>query len=72
MVGDSLPTELGTLENLIQLAEDYRLKRLKIGDFEIEFSEPKRVSGQGVSKDLQYEFDDDREDDFYSTTRGPR
>ena len=72
MVGDSLPTELGTLKNLIQLAEDYRLKRLKIGEFEIEFFEPTRVSGQGVSKDLQYEFDDDREDDFYSTTRGPR
>jgi len=67
MVGDSLPTELGTLENLIQLAEDYRLKRLKIGEFEIEFFEPKRASGQGVSKDLQYDFDDNREDDFYST-----
>jgi len=67
MVGEQLPTELDTLENLIRLAEDYKLKRLKIGDFEVEFFEPKRVAGQGVSEDLQYEFDDNREDDFYST-----
>tara|TARA_R100001594_G_scaffold150260_2_gene210753 strand:+ start:696 stop:902 length:207 start_codon:yes stop_codon:yes gene_type:complete len=67
MVGEQLPTELDTLENLIRLAEDYKLKRLKIGDFEVEFFEPKRASGQGVSTELQYEFEDDRTDDFYST-----
>jgi len=67
MVGEQLPTELDTLENLIRLAEDYKLKRLKIGDFEVEFFEPKRASGQGVSEDLQYEFEDERTDDFYST-----
>ena len=67
MVGEQLPTELDTLENLIRLAEDFKLKRLKIGDFEVEFFEPKRASGQGVSTELQYEFEDDRTDDFYST-----
>ena len=67
MVGEQLPTELDTLENLIRLAEDFKLKRLKIGDFEVEFFEPKRASGQGVSEDLQYEFEDERKDDFYST-----
>ena len=67
MVGEQLPTELDTLENLIRLAEDYKLKRLKIGDFEVEFFEPKRASGQGVSTEFQYEFEDDRTDDFYST-----
>tara|TARA_R110000824_G_scaffold3277_5_gene15576 strand:- start:1295 stop:1501 length:207 start_codon:yes stop_codon:yes gene_type:complete len=67
MVGEQLPTELDTLENLIRLAEDYKLKRLKIGEFEIEFFEPKRASSQGVSEDLQYEFEDERKDDFYST-----
>ena len=47
MVGEQLPTELDTLENLIRLAEDYKLKRLKIGDFEVEFFEPLRAQTRG-------------------------
>jgi hypothetical protein len=67
MVGDSLPTELDTLEGIIQLAEEHALKRLKIGEFEIEFFKPNHPAGQGISKDLQYEFEDERVDDFFST-----
>ena len=65
-MGEPLYTELDTLESLMDLAEEHNLKRLKIGEFEIEFFEPKRPAVQGVSKELQYEFDDDRSDDYYS------
>ncbi len=65
-MGESLYTELDTLEALMHLAEDHNLKRLKIGEFEIEFFESRPLPVQGVADELKYDFDDDRSDDFYS------